>query len=151
MSKPREENPELARVLSRVNALMKHGLESSVGAEEQAAQEQVAAEEPMVPAPTVEALATESEVPVLTEVYEGEPPIPASHSLADLDVSAAGEEVHDEEALEAIVAELMPLIRAEVKKAVRQELVNMEKIVNHRLETEFIQTLMQRLRSESAD
>jgi hypothetical protein len=136
-----------------VNALMKHGLESSAGAEEPAPHEQVATEEPMVPAPIGEALAIESEpeVPVLTEVYEGEPPIPASHSLADLDVSTAGAEVQDEEALEAIVAELMPLIRAEVKKAVRQELVNMEKIVNHRLETEFIQTLMQRLRSESAD
>jgi hypothetical protein len=152
MSKPREENPELARVLSRVNALMKHDLGSPREAQRPATQELVIPEEPMpASAEQTQVPEPEPEVPVLTEVYEGEPPMPASHSLADFGVSASQEEVQDDEALEAIITELMPLIRAEVKKAVRQELVNMEKIVNHRLETEFIQTLMQRLRSEPAD
>lgn len=155
MSKPREENPELARVLSRVNALMKHDLQSPLETQT-SVQDSVT---PEIPASAGHAGIPESEqeVPVLTEVYEGEPPLPASRSLDDIGVSAhpassgPAAAQPDDEALEAIVAELMPLIRAEVKKAVRQELVNMEKIVNHRLETEFIQTLMQRLRSESAD
>ena len=149
MSKPREANPELARILSRVNALMKHELESPVMREptphESAVQKPV--EQPS------EISTPEEEVPVLTEVYEGEPLVLAPRTIDDfaaftVDPSAAKP---DDAALEAIVAELMPLIRAEVKKAVRKELINMEKIVNHRLETEFIQTLMQRLRSEPRD
>lgn len=133
MSKPREENPELARVLSRVNALMKHDLETA------APLSTPVQEEPVEP-----------EVPVLTEVYEGEMPEFAPHTLDDL---AAIDPITeppqpDDQALQEIVAELMPLIRAEVKKAVRQELVNTEKIVRHRLETEFIQTLLDELRAE---
>ena len=143
MSKPREENPELARVLGRVNALMKH--------------EEVVAEvvtEPAAGAP---------ELPVLTEVYEGEPLAFAPRNPQELGVQALAKEVAElseegfqveevsqtDERVEAILAELMRLIHSEVKKAVRQELINMEKIVNHRLETEFIQTLLQKLRSES--
>jgi hypothetical protein len=138
MSKPREENPELARVLSRVNALMKHDLETSA----QEAQNQEA--------PVQEDGSAEVEVPVLTEVYEGELPVLAVRSLDELPppVTASQTPQVDDAALEAIVADLMPLIRAEVKKAVRQELVNTEKIVNHRLETEFIQTLLEKLRAE---
>lgn len=144
MSKPREENPELARVLSRVNALMKHDLEKPEQTETQVdAAEVTEAQSHEVPA-------LEPEVPVLTDVYEGELPPFTSRSLGEL---APPEQVPqpaqvDDEALAAIVAELMPLIRAEVKKAVRQELVNTEKIVNHRLETEFIQTLLEKLRAE---
>ena len=138
MSKPREENPELARVLSRVNALMKHDLEKAAPPP---LQQEVLME--------AEALA-ETEVPVLTEVYEGELPDFAPRSLDNLVMTDAVAEKPqpDDQSLEEIVAELMPLIRAEVKKAVRQELVNTEKIVNHRLETEFIQTLMEKLRAE---
>jgi len=146
MRKPREENPELARVLSRVNALMKHDLEpaSEASPAEQAAQTEQ--DFPVQDQP-------EDEVPVLTEVYEGELAIPLpddAESLASAHAESRSSEP-DDAALEAIVAELMPLIRAEVKKAVRQELVNMEKIVIHQLETEFLQTLMQRLRSDAAD
>lgn len=133
MSKPREENPELARVLSRVNALMKHEETSSDGA--------------------AGALPAEPEVPVLTEIYEGEPLTfaPRSPEALGIPASMADEAAAAEEAgIEAILAELMPLIQAEVKKAVRQELVNTEKIVKHRLETEFIQTLLEKLRSGSA-
>lgn len=133
MSKPREENPELARVLSRVNALMKHDLETAA------------------PPPTpVQEESVETEVPVLTEVYEGELPDFAPSTLDNLGALGPVTEPPqvDDQALEEIVAELMPLIRAEVKKAVREELVNTEKIVRHRLETEFIQTLLEKLRAE---
>lgn len=133
MSKPREENPELARVLSRVNALMKHDLETA------APRSTPVQEEPV-----------EVEVPVLTEVYEGELPDFAPSTLNNLGALGPVTEPPqvDDQALEEIVAELMPLIRAEVKKAVREELVNTEKIVRHRLETEFIQTLLEKLRAE---
>ena len=143
MSKPREANPELARVLSRVNALMQHDLEAS--SPDAAAQEAIQSER------IVESdyqAKVEVELPVLTDVYEGEPPIPVTRELDDFGVSVSPSEVPpDDQALQAIVAELMPLIRKEVKRAVRKELINMEKIVNHRLETEFIQTLMRRLES----
>jgi hypothetical protein len=144
MSKPREENPELARVLSRVNALMKHDLEPTG--------EIVSEDNP--PDQHIQALQEypDDEVPVLTEVYEGElAPVPPDASAAGAMAASAMPLEPDDAALDAIVAELMPLIRAEVKKAVRQELVNMEKIVIHQLESEFLQTLMQRLRSDAAD
>jgi len=148
MRKPREENPELARVLSRVNALMKHDLEPATS---ELSGEEVA-ERPVEL--TQGSIEPEDEVPVLTEVYEGELAISAStdvDALSGAEAPAVEPQDADDAALDAIVAELMPLIRAQVKKAVRQELVNMEKIVIHQLETEFLQTLMQRLRSDSAD
>lgn len=137
MSKPREENPELARVLSRVNALMKH--------------------EEVVTEVFTESAQDEPELPVLTEVYEGEPLDFAPRHPKEVGVQALAtevakpseEELQAEDRVEAILAQLMPLIHSEVKKAVRQELINMEKIVNHRLETEFIQTLLQKLRAEA--
>jgi|GEM_PF-4057663 len=148
MRKSREENPELARVLSRVNALMKHDLEPATS---EISNEEVA-ERPVEL--TQESLEHEDEVPVLTEVYEGELAISASADIGEFggaEAAAVEPQDADDAALDAIVAELMPLIRAEVKKAVRQELVNMEKIVIHQLETEFLQALMQRLRSDPAD
>ena len=154
MSKPREANPELARILSRVNALMKHELESPVTHEP--AVDNTPAQEPSDQPPVEQASEPEEpehDVPVLTDVYEGEAPILAPRTIDDFAAftvdPSAGQP--DDAALEAIVAELMPMIRKEVKKAVRKELINMEKIVNHRLETEFIQTLMKRLRSDQRD
>lgn len=136
MSKTREENPELARVLSRVDALMQH--------------DEIAEEKglPQEPAAT-ESVDVEEEVPVLTEVYEGQPLNFAPRELEEVtgtDLLPVDSQQDREERLEAILQELLPMIRAEVKKAVRQELVNTEKIVNHRLETEFIQTVLDKLR-----
>lgn len=136
MSKTREENPELARVLSRVDALMQH---------DEIAEEKGRPQEPSV----TESAADEEEVPVLTEVYEGQPLNFAPRELEEVagtDLLPVDSQQDREERLEAILQELLPLIRAEVKKAVRQELVNTEKIVNHRLETEFIQTVLDKLR-----
>lgn len=134
MSKVREENPELARVLSRVNALMQH--------------DEIAEEQPETAASG--SATAEEEVPVLTEVYEGQPLNFAPRDLEEVagaNLLPADSQQSREEKLEAILQELLPLIRAEVKKAVRQELVNTEKIVNHRLETEFIQTVLDKLRT----
>ena len=136
MSKAREENPELARVLSRVDALMQH---------DEIAEEKGRPQEPSV----TKSAADEEEVPVLTEVYEGQPLNFAPRELEEVagtDLLPVDSQQDREERLEAILQELLPLIRAEVKKAVRQELVNTEKIVNHRLETEFIQTVLDKLR-----
>lgn len=136
MSKTREENPELARVLSRVDALMQH---------DEIAEEKGRPQEPSV----TKSAADEEEVPVLTEVYEGQPLNFAPRELEEVagtDLLPVDSQQDREERLEAILQELLPLIRAEVKKAVRQELVNTEKIVNHRLETEFIQTVLDKLR-----
>lgn len=132
MSKAREENPELARVLNRVNALMQHD-EVAEASTQPAEPEQ-----------------TEEIIPVLTEIYEGEPLnfVPRDFDELALDVPTEDSSVSREERLEEILQELLPLIRAEVKKAVRQELVNTEKIVNHRLEKEFIQTVLEKLRNE---
>lgn len=140
MSKTREENPELARVLSRVDALMQH---------DEIAEEKGRLQEPSV----TESDADEEEVPVLTEVYEGQPLNFAPRELEEVagtDLLPVDSQQDREERLEAILQELLPLIRAEVKKAVRQELVNTEKIVNHRLEAEFIQTVLDKLRKDES-
>lgn len=140
MSKTREENPELARVLSRVDALMQH---------DEIAEEKGRPQEPSV----TESAADEEEVPVLTEVYEGQPLNFAPRELEEVagtDLLPVDSQQDREERLEAILQELLPLIRAEVKKAVRQELVNTEKIVNHRLEAEFIQTVLDKLRKDES-
>lgn len=136
MRKPREENPELARVLSRVNALMKHGdiAPAPTSDGETASDDVVSADSHINDV-------ADADIPVLTEVYEGPPP-----SFRN---TATEEEAAESLNVEAILAELLPLIRAEVKKAVRQELVNTEKIVNHRLESELVQTLLERLRNQT--
>lgn len=137
MRKSREENPELARVLSRVNALMKHG-ETALNTTDDPGNA------PSDEAPGLDTVSEDAQIPVLTDVYEGEPlNFPATET------SPVEEQAIQNANMEAILAELLPLIRAEVKKAVRQELVNTEKIVNHRLETELIQTLLERLRSDT--
>ena len=134
-----EENNELAQVLNRINALMKHG-------EVQA-----------------ESLAPAENIPQLTEVYEGEPlsfisrpagefPI-LNELLADteaLPVVFSGQiDVQQAEKIEALLAEMLPLIQAAVKKAVLQKLVNAEQPLCAKIEAEIMQTLRERLQSLS--
>ncbi len=132
-----EENNELAQVLNRINTLMKHGevqAENSVQAEN---------------------------IPQLTEVYEGEPltfmsrpagefPI-LNELIADaeeLPVGFSGQmEAQQVEKIEALLAEMLPLIQAEVKKTVLQELVNTEQPLCAKIEAEIMQTLRERLKS----
>lgn len=134
-----EENNELAQVLNRINTLMKHGevqAESSDQAEN---------------------------IPQLTEAYEGEPltfisrpagefPI-LNELIADaeaLSVGFSGQmEAQQAEKIEALLAEMLPLIQTAVKKAVLQKLVNAEQPLCAKIEAEIMQTLRERLQSLS--
>jgi hypothetical protein len=124
-----EENHELAQVLSRINALMKHG--------------QPPAETPVF----------DEAIPLLTEVYEGEPLVFTPHheefpTLSQ--VAKSTDEAPDAipaELIEAVLSEMMPLIHVAVKKAVRQELENAEQSLGIKLETEVIHAVRERLQS----
>ena len=132
-----EESQELAQILSRVNAVMRHG-----NAENQQQQEPAVADET---------------IPLLTEVYEGEPvefsarlipefPIldevaqePAAVTPAQVSIPA--------EILEALLAEMTPRIQSAVHQAVQQHLENAEAMLSLKLETELIQSLRERLQA----
>lgn len=138
-----KENNELTQVLNRINTLMKHGevqAESSVQAEN---------------------------IPQLTEVYEGEPltfisrpagefPILnkfVSNAVTDAEAVSEGgsdqTETLQAERMEALLAEMLPLIQTAVKKAVLQKLVNAEQPLCAKIEGEIMQTLRERLQSLS--
>src|SRR3989344_6224597 len=108
-----------------------------------------------------ESLAPAENIPQLTEVYEGEPlsfisrpagefPI-LNELLADteaLPVVFSGQiDVQQAEKIEALLAEMLPLIQAAVKKAVLQKLVNAEQPLCAKIEAEIMQTLRERLQS----
>ncbi len=124
-----EENHELAQVLNRINALMKH-----------------------VQSP-VEIPVLDEEIPLLTEIYEGEPLTftPRNEEFPNLNQAAnPNDEVPDAipaELIEAVLSEMMPLIQAAVKKAVRQELENAEQSLGSQLEADVIHAVRQRLQS----
>jgi hypothetical protein len=138
-----KENNELAQTLSRINALMKQG-------EGQA-----------------ESTAQAENIPQLTEVYAGKPPIfisrPAgefptlneivSNSVTDAEAVLAGvsEGAPDQtvtlqaEKMEALLAEMAPLVQTAIKKAVLQKLVNAE--LRIKIEAEIMQALRERLQA----
>ncbi|MEO8417781.1 MAG: hypothetical protein ABI475_03555 [Methylophilaceae bacterium] len=124
-----EENHELAQVLNRINALMKH--------------DQPPAEMPVL----------DEEIPLLTEIYEGEPLTftPRNEEFPTLNqVANSSEDVPDAipaELIEAVLAEMMPLIQVAVKKAVRQELENAEQSLGSQLEAYVIHAVRERLQS----
>ena len=60
--------------------------------------------------------------------------------------SGAGYYLHIEPGGKSFIGGGLWMPEPSLLKAVRQELVNTEKIVNHRLETEFIQTVLDKLR-----
>ena len=126
-----EDNHALTEVLNRINALMKHG-------------------EPSAEAPPV----SDEAIPVLTEVYEGEPLTFTSHAPQDfptLDQVVSPVETITElisvELVDALLAEMLPFIRVAVKKAVQQELENAEQSLGGKLEAELMQSLRERLQS----
>ena len=129
MSDQLPENHELAQVLSRINALMKHG-------------------QPLVETPVFD-----EAIPVLTEVYEGEPLVftPRNEEFPTLsEVANPTENTPDPipaELIEAVLSELMPMIQAAVKEAVRQELENAEQSLGAKLEAEVIRAVRERLQS----
>lgn len=123
------ENHELAQVLNRINALMKHG--------------QPPAEMPVF----------DEAIPLLTEIYEGElltftsrnEDFPTLNQIA-----SPGNDVPDAipaELIETVLSEMMPLIQAAVKKAVRQELENAEQSLGSQLEADVLHAVRERLQS----
>ena len=119
-----EQNPELARVLSRIQALTQH-------------------------------VATEDvdELPLLTEVYEGDPLVFAAHALDEfpaLRQIAGYQQERGEippEVIEILLQEMRPVLRSAVKSAVEQELAQSAQALCDKLEAELLQSLRKRLES----
>ena len=139
-----KENNELAQVLNRINSLMKHG--------EAQAESPVLAENP-----------TEN-IPQLTEVYEGEPLIfisrPAaefptlneivSNSVSTADTASAevsGKASKQAEKMEALLAQMAPLVQVAIKEAALQKIIDAEQARQTQIEAEIMQTLRERLQS----
>jgi hypothetical protein len=124
-----EVNQELAKVLSRINALMRH--------------EQTQAD----PAKFDE------QIPLLTEVYEGEPLVFSARSLDEfpaLRQIASHTEDHGRvppEVIELLLEEMAPVIKSAVRTAVEQELARSTQMLCTKLEAELVQSLRKRLQS----
>jgi len=104
-------------------------------------------------------------IPQLTEAYEGESLIfisrPAgefpilneivSNSVTDAEVVSAGvsdqTETLQAEKMEALLAEIAPLVQTAIKKAVLQKLINAEQPLGTKIEAEIMQTLREHLQS----
>ena len=119
-----EQNQELARVLSRIQALTQH-------------------------------VATEDvdELPLLPEVYEGDPLVFAAHALDEfpaLRQIAGYQQERGEipsEVIEILLQEMRPVLRSAVKSAVEQELAQSAQALCDKLEAELLQSLRKRLES----
>jgi len=127
-----QDKHELAKVLSRINALTQS--------------------QPVAPAPIVDA--PSSDIPVLTEVYVGEAVAGVATAQARSGVPTLNEEVTvdstvdpvvSEDLVDRLLLEMAPKIKSLVKDAVMQELVNAKKTVVPRLEKEVMQLLRQHL------
>lgn len=124
-----EENQELAKVLSRINALMRH-------------------DAPDTPPP-----AFDEQIPLLTEIYEGEPLVFSAHSLDEFPAlrQIAGYSENSgqipPEVIEILLQEMNPVIKSAVKAAVEQELAKSTQALCAKLEAELIQSLRKRLQS----
>lgn len=115
MSQDASPKDNLAQVLNRINTLTKH-------------QES-------------------SDIPVLTEVFDGEPTlfaeaseIPVLNEIADLEMLAPPMLNAD-----ALLAEMMPVIQAAVRSAIKAELAGIESTLASKLEKELLEVLKQRL------
>lgn len=123
-----EENQELAKVLNRVNALMRH-------------------EQPQSDAARFE------DIPLLTDVYEGEPLVFSARSLDEfpaLRQIASHTEDHGRvspEVIELLLEEMAPVIKSAVRTAVEQELARSTQMLCTKLEAELVQSLRKRLQS----
>ena len=124
------ENSDLALVLNRINALVER--------------QDVA----------VKAVEDINEIPVLTEVYTGEPAALSQVQLENFptlqqmaNVIAAANQPVTEEVAERFLAEVQPLILKAVKVAVLEESVKAEKLLTAKLEQEITELLRKRLTS----
>jgi hypothetical protein len=128
-----EANHELAKVLSRINILMG---QAGKPAEDASA---------------------EKDIPQLTDVYVGEPLSFMTRSADEFPLlnQATGDSLEavthleqpSPEVVEALLAEMMPVIQAIIQKAVLQELENSEQPLCDRLEMEIMQSLRENLQS----
>lgn len=135
MSDDPQHQQDLAKVLSRINALTK----------------QPPADKPLPQ--------FDEAIPLLTEVYEGTMPVLQARSelapqaakvfpaLNQIRVSEAEARALSPELIERLMAEMAPLIEEAVKKAVKGELKAAQQALNTRLEAELVQTLRLRLQS----
>lgn len=128
MSESAPENQELAKVLHRINALMRH--------------EQSETAPPAL-----------GDIPLLTEVYEGEPLVFSAHSLDEFpalrQIADASEKEGriPPEVIEILLEEMAPVIKSAVKAAVEQELARSNQLLCTKLEAELVQSLRKRLQS----
>lgn len=135
-----DENHELAKVLSRINTLMG-----------QAEKQQTV---------HAEGVAVEKSIPQLTDVYEGEPlsfvkrsadDFPFLSEALDQSVIDGDTLIHSQqpklEVVDALLAEMLPIIRATIQRAVLQELESSEQSLRARLELEIMQSLRENLQS----
>lgn len=126
---PEENNQELAKVLHRIDALMRHD------------------------APQPAAPEFDEDIPLLTEIYEGEPLVFSAHSLNEfpaLRQIASYRENQGQippEVIEILLQEMSPVIKSAVKAAVEQELAQSRQALCERLEAELVQSLRKRLQS----
>lgn len=141
MSKKKpEKDHELAQVLERINSLTKHGKQTSRH---------------------VTAKDTAAEIPLLTEVYEGQPvTFGAFEPLASDTTDQSGMQIEwigssqatatqlaETEAIEKLLIEMQPIIQATVKEAVQRELAHMEQTLHKKLEAELTQIVRKYLQS----
>jgi hypothetical protein len=124
-----EDNQELAKVLSRINALMQQHT------------------------PDVETPDGDEQIPLLTEVYEGEPLVFSARSLDEFPAlrQIAGYSENQgqipPEVIEILLQEMNPVIKSAVKAAVEQELAKSTQMLCAKLEVDLIQSLRKRLQS----
>jgi hypothetical protein len=124
-----EDNQELAKVLNRINALMQHH------------------------APETEAPDGDDQIPLLTEIYEGEPLVFSARSLDEFPAlrQIAGYSENQRqippEVIEILLQEMNPVIKSAVKAAVEQELEKSTQMLCAKLEVDLIQSLRKRLQS----
>ena len=103
-------------------------------------------------------------IPQLTEVYEGEPLIfisrpaaefPVLNEIVSNSVSAAdaasaevsGKASNQAEEMEALLAQMAPLVQAAIKKAALRKIIDAEQALQMQIEAEIMQTLRERLQS----
>jgi hypothetical protein len=142
----RNNNEQFEQVLSRLDALMKRGQSPEVpppptpsaldeeAATETAAVEQLAAEHELPSSTTPFVILEEpTEIPVLTEVYDGEVTPAAADESSEL--------------AEAVIDALMPLMLENLDIIVAEEAARMQQNIAERLRVEIAATLRERLQT----
>ena len=149
MADSTENNEQFEQVLSRLDALMKRGQTAEMPAPPTAppirdeavtagqAVEQPAIEPESGPSSTPFVILEEpAEIPVLTEIYDGE----TAHSATD----------EGSELAEAVVDALLPLMLENLDIIVAEEAARMQQNIAERLRVEIAATLRERLQSRKS-